>query len=239
MNNLKNNPLILMYHSIDKEKLKRLKGIRVSPKNFEKQIAYLSKNRYKSYTLCEMIEQRENLDSKSIVITFDDGYKDNLTNALPILKKYNFKATVFIIINRFNNDWSRHRREKNTGIVDKIDKLSDKDIESLIKSGLVEIGAHTLNHKNFLKMEEDEKIHEIRESKKILQERFGIECKTFSYPFGIYKDKDEELSKEAGFIGAVTTKKRRVDFQRDSLFLLPRIAIKDEYLKFIYKMRKF
>ncbi len=228
-----------MYHSIDNTKLKRLKGIRISPKNFDRQLSYLHKRGYKSYTLCEMIEQKENLNTKSVVITFDDGYRDNLTNALPILQKYGFKATVFVIINRFDNDWSIHRKAKNAGIVNKIEKLSDNDIEELLKSGLVEIGAHTLNHKNFLKMTKGEKAEEIEKSKRMLERRFGIECKTFSYPFGIYDEGDEELVKEAGFIGAVTTEVARVDLQKDDLFLLPRINVKDEYLKFIYKMRKF
>ncbi|MCF6172677.1 MAG: polysaccharide deacetylase family protein, partial [Campylobacteraceae bacterium] len=84
-----------------------------------------------------------------------------------------------------------------------------------------------------------EKEEEILKSKEILESRFGIECKTFSYPFGIYKKGDEELVKKCGFIGTVTTETRRVDLQTDSMFLLPRINIKDEYFKFIYKMRKF
>ncbi len=227
-----------MYHSIDNQKLKRLKGIRVSPKNFEKQIAYLANRRYKSYTLAEMIEQKEKLPPKSVVVTFDDGYRDNLTNALPILKKYGFKATIFVIINRFNNDWSLYRKAKNAGIVNHIDKLSDNDIKNLLNSGLIEIGAHTINHKNFSKISSEEKKEEIVKSKNILEEKFKIECKTFSYPFGIYEKDDKKIVKEAGFIGAVTTEVRKVDLKTDSMFLLPRINIKDGYFKFLYRLRK-
>lgn len=238
MKNSKDNPLILMYHSIDDGKLKRLKGLRVSVKNFEKQIAYLHKKGYKSYTLSDMIEKRENLEPKSVVITFDDGYKDNLTNALPILQKYNFKATIFVIINRFDNDWSLHRKAKNANIVNHIDKLSDNDVKNLLKSGLIEIGAHTINHKNFSKISPEEKKEEIIKSKKILEEKFEIICKTFSYPFGIYEKGDEKIVKEAGFIGAVTTEVKRIDLDMDDMFLLPRVNIKDGYFKFIYRLRK-
>jgi len=238
MKKLQTNTLILMYHSIDNKKLKRLKGIRVSIKNFDKQIAYLSKNNYKSYTLSEMIEQKEKLPPKSVVITFDDGYKDNFTNALAILKKYDFKATIFVITNRFDNDWSLHRKAKNANIVNYIDKLSDEDIKNLLNSGLIEIGAHTINHKNFSKLTLQEKEYEILESKKILEEKFNITCKTFSYPFGIYEKGDEEIVKKAGFIGAVTTEVRKVDLKTDSMFLLPRINIKDGYFKFLYRLRK-
>lgn len=238
MKNSKSNPLILMYHSIDNKKLKKLKGLRVSIKNFEKQIAYLHKKGYKSYTLCEMIEKRENLSPKSVVITFDDGYKDNLTNALPILQKYNFKATIFVIINRFDNDWALYRKIKNANVVNHIDKLSDDDIKKLLNSGLIEIGAHTLNHKNFHSISFEEKKEEIIKSKKILEEKFHIKCKTFSYPFGIYEKGDEEIVKKAGFIGAVTTKTKRVDLNMDNIYLLPRINIKNEYFKFIYKLSR-
>ena len=230
--------LILMYHSIDTPKLKKLKGIRVSPKNFEKQLKYLSKKGYKSYTLSEMIENKDSLAKKSVVLTFDDGYRDNFTNAFEILKKYGFKATIFVIINRFHNDWSIHRKAKNAGIVDKIDKLSDDEIRYMLKSGLIEIGAHTLNHKNFKKLSKEEKEKEMIESKKILEDKFGIECKTFSYPFGIFENGDEKLVEDAGFIGAITTENKKADLKRDNLFLLPRVAVKDSYLKFIWKMRK-
>jgi len=227
-----------MYHSIDNQKLKRLGGIRVSLKNFEKQIAYLSKSGYTSYTLSQMIEKRENLAQKNVVITFDDGYRDNLTNALPILKKYNFKATIFIVIDRFDNDWSLYRKAKNANIVNHIDKLSDEDIDVLLESGLIEIGAHTIRHKNFSKISAEEKNEEICKSKEILEKKFDIECKTFSYPFGIYETGDEKIVKDAGFIGAVTTEARKVDLHSDSMFLLPRVNIKDEYLKFLYRLKK-
>ena len=231
--------LILMYHSIDTLKLEKLKGLRVSPKNFEKQLNYLAKKGYKSYTLSEIMKQKNSLAQKSVVLTFDDGYKDNLTKALPILKKYGFKATIFVIINRFDNDWSIHRKTKNAGIVDKIKKLSDEDIKVLLNSGLIEIGAHTLNHKNFKKLSKEEKEKEIIESKKILEEKFGIACKTFSYPFGIYSKGDDELVQKADFISAVTTENKKADLQKDNVFLLPRITVKNSYLKFIWKMRKY
>ncbi len=172
-----------MYHSIDTPKLPRLRGIRVSPKNFDKQLNYFAKKGYKSYTLSEAILNRDSLDEKNLVITIDDGFRDNLTNALPILKKYNFKATIFVVINRFDNDWAVYRKSKNRGIVDKIEKLSDKDIEILLNSGLVEIGVHTLNHKNFSKLSKEEKIEEIVKSKEALEKRFNIEVQDLFLSF--------------------------------------------------------
>lgn len=233
---LNDNPLILMYHSVDDKKLDRLSGIRVNIKTFEKQIAYLAKRHYHSFTLSEMIEQKETLPPKSVVITFDDGYKDNVTNALHILQKYNFKATLFLVIQRENNDWAIHRKVKNANIVNTIEKLSDDDVRELLASGLIEIGAHTVWHKNFETLSREEKEEEIMQSKVLIEKNFNIDCKTFSYPFGMMAKNDHLLVEKAGFIGAVTTERRRVNFTTDNLFLLPRVAIKNEYFKFIYKL---
>lgn len=230
-------PLILMYHSIDDTPLKRLKGIRVSKKMFEKQIAFLKESGYTSFTLSELVEKKDELPYKSVVITFDDGYKDNLTNALPILQKYNFKATLFLVENREDNDWAVFRKEKNRGIVDKIPKLSDEDVKTLLDSKLIEIGAHTLNHKNFTTLSYEEKIEEIQQSKEALQCKFSFTCKSFSYPFGIYAKNDEQIVKNLGFLCAVTTEQRATNFQKDSLFLLPRLAIKNSFSSFLKRIK--
>lgn len=230
------NPLILMYHSIANEPLPKLKGLRVSIKTFEKQVAYLAKHGYHSLTLAEMIERKNDIPPKTVVITFDDGYKDNLTNALPILQKYNFKATLFLVIERENNDWAKYRKQSNQGVIHTIEKLSNNDVTKLLQSGLIEIGAHTLHHYNFQELSVEAKKEEIARSKESIEKNFGVPCKTFSYPFGLFTKDDDTLVQDAGFIGAVTTERRSVHLNKDSLYLLPRIAIKNEFLKFIYKL---
>jgi len=97
-----------MYHMVsehlekDKSKFNRL---RVKPEEFEKQLKWLKDNNWTSFTLSELVSLKE-IPQKSVVITFDDGYEDNFKNAYPLLKKYGFKATIYIVLNRFNQDWA-------------------------------------------------------------------------------------------------------------------------------------
>lgn len=107
-------PRILMYHMISNHiKGAKFNSLRVSPSMFEKQIAYLSSNGWSFYTMSEIAQKKETLPNKSIAITFDDGYEDNFTNALPILEKYNAKATIYLVVDRHGREWSSLRKAKN------------------------------------------------------------------------------------------------------------------------------
>ncbi len=103
---------VLMYHSISEhiENEKHNKW-RVKPKDFEKQMKWFYDNKWSSCTISELVEL-ENISLKSFVITFDDGYEDNYINAFPILQKYNFKATIYLVPNQKTNHWE----EKNCSL---------------------------------------------------------------------------------------------------------------------------
>jgi len=234
-------PRILMYHMIrDAIPGKKFNSLRVSPKNFERQVKYLYENGWQSYTISEALEQREVLPPKSVVITFDDGYKDNFTNALPILQKYNFKATIYLVVNRHNRDWSGERKAKNAGagLKDEL-KLSDYDINKLISSELIEIGGHTMTHSNLNNLNKEQKEYQICQSKKEIEEKFSIECNSFAYPFGIYDTKDKEIVQKCGYTNAVTTKIGIADIKICDIFEIPRITVsgKDNFFAFVLKLK--
>ncbi len=87
---------ILVYHSINDRDV--FCDNRLSPETFEKHMAFLSKN-YKIVPLSLLVNRlknKETIPDTWVVITFDDGYKDNVTHALPILKKYNVPGTFYI-----------------------------------------------------------------------------------------------------------------------------------------------
>lgn len=91
---------VLMYHKISPSPKSGGLGMRVTPESFNLQMLYLVKNGYHTVRLTELtgfIKEDKTLPSKSIVITFDDGYLDNYKYAFPILKKYGFTATVFVV----------------------------------------------------------------------------------------------------------------------------------------------
>ncbi|HET9805956.1 MAG TPA: polysaccharide deacetylase family protein [Nitrososphaeraceae archaeon] len=107
---------------------------------------------------------------KTAIITFDDGMLSQYTYAKPILDKYNFKATFYIICNN----------------VDKENRMNWNNIQILEKEGH-EIGSHTMNHKKLSKLSYEEMKYEIIESKICLQEN-GLKVTSFSFP---YNDGDD------------------------------------------------
>ncbi|HEV8158543.1 MAG TPA: polysaccharide deacetylase family protein, partial [Pyrinomonadaceae bacterium] len=92
---------VLAYHKIDQPTSDvKLRGAFTSPKNFAKQMLYLKKQNFVFYTATELIDfykQNGVFPDRAITVTFDDGWKDNYTNAFPILRDLQIKATIFLV----------------------------------------------------------------------------------------------------------------------------------------------
>jgi len=218
----------------------KFNGLRVDPILFEKQMKYLVDNGWSFYTMSELVENKATLANKSIAITFDDGYEDNFTTAFPILKKYNIKATIYLVVDRHNREWSSKRKAKNnSGELMNEPKLQDNQIHTMIDSGLIEIASHTLTHDNLAKISTEQKYDEIYKSKEIIEDAFSIKCNSFCYPFGIMDESDHKLVKEAGYTNATTTVKGIDDIKEVNPFLISRITIsgKDNFYTFKLKLK--
>ena len=199
-------PRILMYHMVREPILgAKFNGLRVSPSAFERQIAWLKRNGWCFSFLSELMNS-PSISKRTVVITFDDGFEDNYTNALPVLRKYGAKATLFLVVQRENNDWSvKKKAHHSSGEVVAEPKLSDDQVREMIDSGCFEIGGHSLSHADFSKLSSEEKRHEMAEGSRILREQFDVSVDTYAYPFGIYDAEDVALAKETGHVAAVTT----------------------------------
>jgi peptidoglycan/xylan/chitin deacetylase (PgdA/CDA1 family) len=193
---------ILMYHHIDipvKGDKKRNKW-RVSPKDFERQMAWLAKHGWRSFTVSELM-RADSIPFKSFCLTFDDGYANNYTYAFPILKKYGFKATIYLVTQKRRNDW------ENFVDNDYDELLSDKEIKTMMQSGLVEFGSHTCEHLNVTQLSKEEARRQIVESKKDVEALTGKPCESFAYPYGKYDNGIVDMVKQAGYANAVTVKR--------------------------------
>jgi peptidoglycan/xylan/chitin deacetylase (PgdA/CDA1 family) len=185
---------IIMYHYVeylnDNNDLTKAK-LTISPDIFENQLSTLQKNRY---TTCyavdipSLIKNYNNHSSKIVVLTFDDGYEDFYLNVFPLLKKYQVKATVFIIYNAINKNGY----------------LNDDQIKEMIASGLVEIGSHTLDHLYLAKIPRDKMVIEVNNSKLELERKFGIIINSFAYPYGSFDHDVMEQVKKSGYTVAVS-----------------------------------
>lgn len=204
---------ILMYHSINTNLAGKSKLV-VSPEAFERQMNFLKKNNYNVLSLeklADLIRNKAKIPAKTVVLTFDDGYEDNYTYAFPILKKYGFPATVFVIVDE-------------AGLKN---RLNWDEIKTMQNSGLVVIGSHTLKGDALTKIDSTEELkRQISDSKRVLEEKIGRKVNTFSYPIGAFNDKIKKLVMDAGYKAAVITTPRS-RFPNNDVFALKRLRISE------------
>lgn len=224
---------VLMYHSISEHvgKEKHNKW-RVKPKDFEKQMNWFYKNNWKSFTISELVKLDE-IPKKSFVVTFDDGFEDNFLNAFPILKKYNFKATIYLVPNQKTNHWE----EKNTSVLSNL--LNNEQILQMQNSGLIEFGSHTLSHVNLSTINDEQLLNELKKSKEEVEKITNQECEAFAYPYGKFDDNIVNSVKRVGYKNA-TVVKRGLFKKDDDVFTIKRVGIlgTESFFDFLLKISR-
>lgn len=173
---------IITFHRVTDEIEDDNKTLTVKTKTFD-EIMRLFKESYNIISLSQLvkqIEEKKGFKDKTMVITFDDGYKDNFLYAAPILRKHNLPACFFITTGFINTERTFPWDEK-FGF--KIPNMSWNDVNELAGMGF-EIGAHTVNHVNLGKVDEKTAEKEILNSKLHIEDKIGSAVLHFSYPFG-------------------------------------------------------
>lgn len=187
---------ILCYHNFNPVKPGYMN---MKPQTFETQIKWLKDNGFHIVALKDAVEylqgKRASLPTKSIVITFDDGWASVDTYLLPIVQKYNFPVTLFIYPETISHG-------KNALTWDQLKKLQ--------RTGMFDIQSHTYWHPNF-KQEKKKRSQadfdkfvksQLVNSKKILDEKLGINVTLLAWPFGIYDAYLEQQAADAGYVMA-------------------------------------
>lgn len=182
---------ILMYHHISDTMAAGPYVIRTDA--FENQMKWLKENNYNVITYSQFYEaltQKTSLPEKPVVITFDDNNKDQYENALPILKKYDYKAIFFVPTAYVN---------VRGGV------MTWEMLTTLVNEGM-EIGSHSSTHPNLTILPERQLYdEELIGSKKTLEEKLGIAIKFFAYPGGAKSGSVVQAMEDTGYLSAVTT----------------------------------
>ncbi len=213
--------MVLNYHKIDDMDI----SLSVLPKDFDDQMRYLKENNYHTITpeeLYESLSGNYQLPENPVLITFDDGYLDNYENAYPILRKYGFKATIFVI----------------SSFVGKMEHYFTWEQAREMAEHGISIQSHTVDHKSMTDLSDEQLRAELVESRRKIQEEMGSSVDFIAYPTGTYNLHIAQMVKDAGYKAAFTIKYGNVD-KASNIYALERVPIfhtEDTYKSFLERI---
>jgi peptidoglycan/xylan/chitin deacetylase (PgdA/CDA1 family) len=183
---------ILKYHSISSNLFGQSHPyfqINTQPQVFSKQMRWLKNQGYRGIHLSEMLDGLSTgCDmSKCVVITFDDGYRDFLTEGFSILKQCGFTATIFLVTDRIGRTPTRHEGA---------DYLTWRDVRELQAEG-IRFGSRTVTHPDLRSLEAEQIEYEIGYSKEVIEQELGEVVDSFSYPFP-FPEEDRDFVRYVG-----------------------------------------
>jgi peptidoglycan/xylan/chitin deacetylase (PgdA/CDA1 family) len=197
-----NTAIVLMYHNIAMPpKTGRLRSLYVTPRMFRFQMWYLQAAGFKVVPLGEILSSMKgnNQGSRLVALTFDDGYRDFYQNAYPVLEKYGYPSTVFLVSDLIGQEnlWDSDRLKI-------CKRLLSWDEIAEMKSSNVSFGSHTKTHPFLSRLSSQVVKEELFTSRAELEKRIGLPIEFFCYPYGDYDERTLSLVREAGYLGAVT-----------------------------------
>lgn len=201
----------LMYHSVSNAGGE----FTVPPKHFSKQIGYLKNQQFHFLTIQELLEWyrgERTLPKKSVLITFDDGYKDFMENALPVLNKYSASAVMFVHANRLSEPLQNN-----------IPLMSWEDIREAKARG-IEIGDHSFSHPSLKTLNREELLQEIELAQRAFQEHLSFQPEAFAYPGGKFNQEVIDVLKEKNYTIAFSIDRGLIRTS-DDMFRLKRFGL--------------
>lgn len=215
--------------------------VTITPAVFAAQMKFLHDEGYLTLSVDELIEfvsGTKTFAPKAVVITFDDGWLDNYLYAVPLLSRYQFKATFFIITGRVDSA-SLRERTLTADIPDHEDAkrliangraelvvLDWETVNKMESSGLFSFFSHGVTHRKCADLSASELEAELARSKERLESALGRFCNYFCWPYGSFTDEAVLTAKKAGFTALFTTIDGFCESGSD-LFMIKRIEVKD------------
>lgn len=221
---------ILMYHRIA-----AISGDRnaLPPEKFKEQLDYLAAHGFTTITSRQLLAHcyaDVPLPPKSVLLTFDDGYVDNLLVALPLLQEHRMTAVVFPIahwVGRENGWENFHKAPTQT--------MNWEELKCWQRAGL-EIGSHTLEHPFLSQCDPARLQKELQESKAVLEEKLQAPVNVLCYPYGDFTSTVSNAAKQAGYSAAFAIFEH-VPLWRLDPYALPRIPIPAKQRLWEFKLK--
>ena len=177
---------ILNYHKVSSGNVPDF--LTVTTAQLREQFAYLNKNGYTSIFLSELVdyvEHKKPLPSKPVMITLDDGYRDNYTSLYPLLREYNIKANIFLVAGFIQSPDNKYLAENPMG------EFMDVKEALIMSKDMVQFGLHTYNHESYSKLGAPEIAADVKQTKERLQ-HLGIPVQPcHAYTFGAYSQNND------------------------------------------------
>jgi peptidoglycan/xylan/chitin deacetylase (PgdA/CDA1 family) len=207
-------PLVLMYHSVAPNAEDPYQ-VTIGPHRFEQQMRWLHRRGLRGVSMSALLAaRRRRCDEGLVGLTFDDGYADFLRYALPVLQRYGFSATTFVIAGRLGgvNSWDALGPRKPL--------MTAREVREVRSAG-VEIGSHGLRHVSLIATAGRALAREQRLSRQILQDVTGSPVSGFCYPYGQVSRRVVDGVQEAGYDYACAIWRSELT----CLFALPRVHV--------------
>jgi peptidoglycan/xylan/chitin deacetylase (PgdA/CDA1 family) len=212
---------ILCYHNVaTAPKDARFKLLYVSPESFERQLWTLRRLGLRGVCTSEGTARLRDATARGcVVLTFDDGYADTLVTAAPLIRRYGFSATCYVVSGALGtyNSWDAEYLQETKPL------MSREQIDEWLAAGM-EVGSHSCSHARLHALPRDAALSEIAESRAALRKMLGVPVEHFAYPFGHFTAETVELVRRAGYVSAVTVLPGVARASDDPL-LLPRILV--------------
>lgn len=209
---------VLLYHSVDRSG----SVISIAPEEFRVHMDHLKHTGHRAISLQNYVDyvvEGERASQKMVVITFDDGFKNNHRDALPILLQYGFTCTIFVATDFVGKTctWG-----KDNSIPD-LPMLSWDEIREMRDVG-IEFGSHTCSHAHLPRLSLEEMKTELVRSKLIMEAEIERPVRFFCHPYGEVNEETQQVARKAGYVAAFGSSEYGSRNSKDDLYNLKRLG---------------
>lgn len=207
---------VLMYHKVVDAPLDTPHRIFVTVETFRSHLATFRRRGLTSLAFADLLDFKEGrrplteFPRRPVILTFDDGYENNLTKAAPLLKEFGFRGVLYLL--------ARHDLRTNTwdeGAAPQVPLMTAAQRQELMATEAFEIGSHGFNHARLPAMDEESAQHELRDSKRALEQEFGRPIHSFAFTYGDIDTRSARQAREAGYAYALNTDRGAIHIEED------------------------